>query len=319
MTNRLMLIDINNLGYASMYQPALATLEHDGLSTAAIHGALSSLIRLMEDFHKCVPIVLWDGDAKWRRDIYPEYKAQRADHDKSDLRADYKRQSVILRSIMSVMGIPQVFHKDMEADDLAGLIIRSLDPEKYEILMVSSDHDWWQGLADNTAWYSHKTKEFINLEDLSTDKVKDGPFKSVKHFLECKSMVSDPSDNIQGVRGVGMKTAKKILERMGGWDSLENSTEVFKEGSKERMVMDNIDVIKRNRELVDWRYSPAPQSSPEILYSSAPFDRDAFVMKAMEYGLDYVARRYSHVEIHDSLIEPPSPKGDGFLSVLLWR
>lgn len=300
--DRLMLVDINNLGYASMYQPALADLSHNGMSTSAVHGALSSLIKIMYEYDRCTPIILWDGAAQWRKDLYPDYKGQRANsQEKANIRADYSRQSKIIKRIISAMGIPQMLHEDMEADDLAGLIIRSLDPNKYEILMVSSDHDWWQGLADNTAWYSHKTKEFLTIEDLKSDRVKDGPFDSPEHFIECKSLVSDSSDSITGIHGVGMKTAKKILAKLGGWDSIENSSATFKDGSKEKLVVESFDVIKRNRLLMDWSRGLMPSQAPVIEYDQHA-QQSEFTEYALEYGLDYVARRYVQISVQEQLI-----------------
>ena len=122
----LLLIDVNGLGYAAMYQPNLAKLEHQGFSTAALHGALMSVFMRMGELPKATPLVIWDGRAQWRHDMYPGYKANRKDDEsKKAIRDAYALQVPWIQLILNRLGIPQVRCASAEADDIAGVLSRT--------------------------------------------------------------------------------------------------------------------------------------------------------------------------------------------------
>src|SRR5690606_19242753 len=125
-------------------QQGLAKLSKNGMSTAALHGLPSSLFRIMRLFPRATPILMWDGHAAWRQEIYPEYKINRnLDPETVQLKEAYKAQGPYLRQLILKLGIPQIADPEAEADDIAGLIVRNA-PGDLNILMVTTDMDWVQ-------------------------------------------------------------------------------------------------------------------------------------------------------------------------------
>lgn len=265
----ILLIDINAIGYAAMYQPNLAKLSHNGESTAALHGASASVFSLLKLFPGAVPVILWDGHTKWRQELHPGYKANRKDSDgKLAIRESYAKQVTPLRQLFWSLGIPQVICPDSEADDLAGQICQELDTA-WQIVMATNDTDWWQALSSNVSWFSLRKKELLTIHDLSTDKAADGPFLSVHEYVTAKSLSGDKSDGIDGIPGIGLKTATKLLRHYG---SIEALYEAVDAGSAKK---DNTatkigapeyrELFQRNLKMIDWRMSPPIPDSAFII------------------------------------------------------
>jgi 5'-3' exonuclease len=114
--------DMNALGYAAMYQPNLARLTHKGMSTAALHGAMASLLERMALYPEAMPVVLWDGRPTWRSELLPGYKANRSDApEKVEIRAKYRQQVPYIQQMLMQLGIPQIRPGYAEADDVGGV------------------------------------------------------------------------------------------------------------------------------------------------------------------------------------------------------
>lgn len=264
-----LLIDINGLGYAAMYQPNLARLSFNGHSTAALHGAITSVLSRMNEFPNAVPVVLWDGHAKWRRDLFAGYKSNRSDNaDKIAIRDAYNLQVPVIQKMLMQMGIPQVRSPSAEADDLAGVVVRELN-RRWRIQMVTRDTDWWQALDERTSWYSPLSKNDMTLEMFSDPNVgvgSDGYFLNTQEYLMCKALAGDSSDTIPGVDGIGLKTAAKYIRQYDG--SIENLWQRFDAGEKikgaklEALVTPQTrEIYARNLVLMDWKQAPELDTS----------------------------------------------------------
>lgn len=274
MSYDVILIDANSIGYAAMYQPNLARLSHDGMSTAAMHGLPMSVFKLMKRFPEATPIILWDGKARWRYDLYPDYKSDRkSDPEKIAIREAYGRQVPLLRQMFFELGLPQVGHPDAEADDLAGLIARHLVEcdEDIQVLLSTTDSDWVQALDARIHWYNTRDETITDLARLASDDFKDGPFDTPEQYLAAKCLAGDTSDSIEGLPGIGLKTGAKFHREYGGFEALwarADAGETFK-GVKLQSVTtpEARAVYARNRAIMDWREAPIPVE----VFLSAPY------------------------------------------------
>lgn len=274
--NHILLIDINAIGYSSMYQPNLARLSYNGESTSALHGAPTAVLAALKRHINAVPFILWDGRPDWRFDIHSGYKAGRADTpEKMAIKEDYKRQADILRLIFLDMGIPQVICPTSEADDLAGHLCKHLPPD-VEITLITHDTDWLQVVSKTINWESPRTKQTITLENFS-ETVKDGPFSDPAQYILCKAIAGDAADGIDGVSGVGLKKAKKALDKYGGLDGIFEAVDDG-QASKDNLALKiakDRELIKRNIHLMDWNYSP-PISPDASIISSRIVDDEIY-------------------------------------------
>ena len=170
-------------------------------------------------------------------------------------------QAAIVRQLVGHLGIPQIFCPGFEADDLAGLICRGVD-QRWEVVLATSDSDWYQALREKVTWFSPHTEKQVTLGDLrGATAVSEGPFDSIDHFIEAKALAGDSSDGIPGVRGVGIKTAAKIIREHGSVESLwaKHDGGVAVKGVIPLRVagQEYREIYRRNLRLIDWRLAPS--------------------------------------------------------------
>jgi len=292
---QILAIDGNNIGYASMYTPALSRLSHDGQPTGGILGLVQSVIRIAKRYPEAVPIVLWDGHAAWRKELCPEYKENRRDRpDKVAVAESWKRQQPWANLFLLQMGVLQMRAPDAEADDLAGRLAfaheRFADFGIDGMTLVSGDTDWWQALSRHVTWFTPITDGEMTLADLQTDKAKDGPFSGTEEYLLAKAMAGDPSDNIPGVQRVGIPTALKLLRLHEGLDGIAAAVASGRAKDKaSAAIVDAIDLIERNRRIMDWRLAPPSAETTGIARLS--FSPDDCRDLCAHFGFDRLAHR----------------------------
>lgn len=296
--HKLLLIDGNNIGYAAMYQPALSRLQHQGTPTGSILGLAQSVMRLSALFPEALPVVLWDGHAQWRQEIWPEYKANRKDTpEKVEIAEKWRLQSPLAQALLLHMGVPQVRAADAEADDLAHQIcngaqaVAEATGMKTAITLVSNDRDWLQALSPTVDWFSPITDKSITLDDLlqgCADGFSFLDFQDTREFLLTKAIEGDSSDNIPGVPGVGVKTALKLLHRHGGLDGIVHAVSSgAAKDTKSRNVAENLEQIHRNLQIMDWRQAPAPKH-PGMVREA--FDSESCGDFCASLGMDRLAK-----------------------------
>ena len=277
MSPDILLIDINGLGYATMYQPNLSRLAHKGFLTGGIHGALASVFMRMTEMPESTPVVIWDGHTPWRKELDPDYKSNRSDDPgKVAIRNSYALQVPYIQLILNCLGIPQVRCASAEADDVAGVICREIDPS-WTIELNSKDGDWWQALNRHISWYSPASRQHVTLASFADPAtgLKDGHFLTPWEFLQAKALAGDTSDAIRGIEGVGLKTAAKIMRDNGGdidtfWSRMDAGGKP--KGAKELRVaqQDSRDIYQRNIVLMDWRLAPEMDTADLAITSGQP-------------------------------------------------
>ena len=203
-----LLIDGNALGNAAQDAPKL-TIGDEQIQ--AVFGFIKMIHRGLRVYPNHLPLMLWDGKAKWRYDLYPQYKGNR-DNLKPEVQAErdtYKAQRPKIMQAMSLLGIKQVTDKEAEADDLAGYFTRAL---KGEIVLYTGDGDWIQLISDMVSWHRpikpEKKCDLLSFEDVTG-------FKNIRQFIDAKCLVGDTSDHIPGVGGIGKETVGEFLNKYG--------------------------------------------------------------------------------------------------------
>lgn len=287
MPQDLLLIDANSIGYAAMYQPALSRLAFNGEPTSALHGLPASVFKLMRLYPMAMPVLLWDGHCQWRYDLHPDYKSNRGlDPAKLAIRESYRRQSAPLRLLLMAVGLPSISHRDVEADDIAGLLCRNL-PRDTRVVLATADSDYVQAIADNVVWHDTRNDRVVDLTYLATEGLgKDGTFDSAEQYLAAKCLAGDSSDVIDGIRGIGLNTAAKFHREYGGFEALWAAADAGApmRGAKLLSVVNQAarDTYARNRKLMDWRLAEMPD---DLHYTMWRPDTQEAAAIAAEYGL----------------------------------
>lgn len=205
MTNHFILVDGNNWGFAGMQGPKLSAGEKD---TQAIFTVMKKARYTVEQHPTSHVIVLWDGKS-WRKDIYPEYKANRTKTDKqNDARSAYKEQVGDIKKGLSLLGIRQMSANNLEADDLAYSLVKKLNSIGGRVTLLTADQDWQQLVNPQTVWVDGihgKRCDIHNFEDITG-------FLHADQFIEAKAILGDAGDNVKGLNGVGEGTLSKIYQ-----------------------------------------------------------------------------------------------------------
>lgn len=211
---RLLLLDGNNLGFRAF---GMAPMDYEGQRTEVMRISLTCVKSYLEKFTPDKLIVCWDGgrDAS-RTSIYPDYKRKKAreltDVEKAE-KESFFDQLRRAKTIFHAMGIEQYKLRGREADDVIFSLCKYHDPSLWQVMVVSTDQDFFQliGLFPHVRIFSPiKKKEYGYQEVLKEVGV------SPERFIYWKALVGDASDNLPGVRGVGPKTAGRLIDLFFG-------------------------------------------------------------------------------------------------------
>lgn len=171
-----------------------------GKKTGLVFGfmrALGSYLKL----YKTVPVVVWDGSPIARRSLIAKYKSTR---NKGE---EYFYQEIRdLKGALSSMGVVQVVHKGWEADDVLGTLALHAESKGQDVSIVTGDHDLLQLVNSRIENYNPKTKETMG-EDWVVEHYKVKP----EWLAVLWAITGDPSDNIEGIKGIGEKGALEII------------------------------------------------------------------------------------------------------------
>ncbi len=211
---RLFLVDayalIFKYYYAFMGRPMR---NHAGMNTSIVYGFTKFLRDIQKRENPDLLGVAFDPKGGcFRREIYPEYKANRPATPEDIL------QSVpYVKRIVEAMCIPVLEVPGFEADDVIGTLAKKGDEAGYEVFMVTPDKDYGQLVGDNRKLYKQKGDgiEIVDKEAIREKYGIDRP-ELVRDIL---ALWGDSSDNIPGVPGVGEKGACKMVQ---AWGEVEN-------------------------------------------------------------------------------------------------
>ncbi len=190
------------------------------MPTDAIFGFTKMLLNLLQDHNPDYLAVVFDGprEATFRRELYPEYKANR-----SAMPEDLVPQIEYIRKVLQALNIPILEANGFEADDVIATLAHRQAAAGLKVTVVTSDKDLMQIVNDR-----------ICLLDTMKDKCS-GPQEVLARFgilpelvTDVMGLAGDTSDNIPGVPGIGEKTAAELVRRFGSledvlkWKSLVN-------------------------------------------------------------------------------------------------
>ena len=206
---KVILVDGNNLMFRSYFATAYSgsiMRNSKGQATNALYGFVSMINKIVSEENPEYMVVAFDIGKNFRHDKYENYKDGR-----SETPEDLKSQMPIARKILEAMGIVYLEKENYEADDIIGTLAKEadLDPE-YDALIISSDHDLMQLISPQVSMKMLKSKGDSIYYTPEVFKEEYG-FEPVK-IVDLKALMGDASDNIPGVKGIGEKTAKTLIQ-----------------------------------------------------------------------------------------------------------
>lgn len=187
-----------------------------GQMTNGIYGFLSTLQKLLSEVSPQAIAVAFDlPKPTFRHKMYDRYKASR-----KGMPEELASQLPILKEILVAMGYKLITCEGYEADDILGTFAKYCENKGYECTLATGDRDCLQLVSDHVFVRIAKTK-FGKAESILYDKnkIKEDYNVTPSQLIDIKALQGDASDCIPGVKGVGEKTAKSLIEK---YESIEN-------------------------------------------------------------------------------------------------
>jgi len=223
MTKKLVLIDGNSLLHRAYHgYPGLRT--KSGELVNAVFGFSAMLLRVLEQLQPTHVAVAWDVKGKtFRHKMYEEYKAGRAKTDQELIDQIDRTKEVVMS-----LNIPQFGVEGYEADDIIGTLAQQAIGDESEVVIATGDRDALQLVrGENVKVYmpvrSKRAGNGSAMFDEKAVKVKYGLLP--KQLIDLKGLMGDSSDNIKGVKGVGLVTGTKLLQEAGDLNGVYKNLE----------------------------------------------------------------------------------------------
>lgn len=245
MDNRLVLIDAYPIIFGSYYALMNKPMKNSkGENTSIVYGFVNKLEMILKDYSPSHIAVVFDSAAKtFRHEMYPEYKAQR-----QATPEEIHASVPLIKKIVDAYNIPQFAIDGYEADDIVGTLAKRGAAEGLEVFMVTPDKDYAQLVDDNIKMLRITHGNGLELMDKKMVCEKwgiDDPSK----IIDLLALMGDASDNIPGCKGVGEKTAVKLLQEFGSVESVIENSESIK-GALKTKVQESTEMIKFSKILV---------------------------------------------------------------------
>lgn len=231
MEKRLYAIDGHALCYRAYYAFIKNPLTNSkGQNISAIFGFARMLIKLIQEEKPDYLVVAFDPPVKtFRFEMFPEYKANRL-----KMPDDLRPQIDEIKRMVAELGIPVIESPDHEADDVLGSIAKKYSSRSLKVVLVTGDKDAYQLVDENIIIYANK-KGITEHEMYDRGAVAEKLGISPEQVIDYMALVGDTSDNVPGVRGIGEKTAQKLIKEYGSLDNLYQNLSSIKGKLREQL------------------------------------------------------------------------------------
>ena len=273
---RMLIIDQLNLFFRNyIVNPSLSL---QGFPIGGLRGCVQSLQKLVRESRPDLIVICWDGPggSKKRKLLKKDYKSGRKPirlnravrHLTEEQEVDNKIwQQVRLVDYYNQLPVLQFMFDSTEADDIIAYISQTPRYKNWEKIIVSSDKDFFQLLNDKTLLLRPIQKEILSKNHI-LERFGIHP----NNFAMARALAGDKSDNIEGVGGIGLKTAAKRFpmfsrEEAATFDSLTQHCRAQLEEKNVKAyqtVLENEDVLRRNYHMMQL-YTPIMSISAKNL------------------------------------------------------
>jgi DNA polymerase-1 len=210
----LVLIDGHALVYRAYFALPSQMATSQGELTNAVFGFASMLLNVLRDEKPEYLAVAFDRGRTFRHDEYAEYKANRA-----EMPDDLRMQMARIEELLAAFNVPTYGVENYEADDVLAALAEQAKAEGLDVLIVTGDTDTFQ-LIDPQVQVMAPRRSFGDTVVYDEAAIRERYGLAPEQLIDYKALVGDTSDNVPGVRGVGQKTATKLLQKYGSVEAI---------------------------------------------------------------------------------------------------
>jgi DNA polymerase-1 len=242
----LLLVDGHSLAYRAFYALPLDNFAtSSGQPTNAVFGFTSMLINAIKDEKPTHLAIAFDVSREtFRKDMFPEYKANRA---KSP--DEFRSQLPLITEVIKAMQIPGVQLKGFEADDIIATLAKQGEKKGMRVSILTGDRDSYQ-LVNESITVLYARKGVSDIARMTPHAVLDKYELTPAQYPDFAALRGDPSDNLPSVPSVGEKTAVKWIKEYGNLDELIKNADQIS-GKVGEALRANIEQVKLNRKMTE--------------------------------------------------------------------
>jgi DNA polymerase-1 len=293
--DHLYLVDGSGYLFRAYHALPPLTRKSDGLPVGAVSGYCNMLWKLLEDMKGAdqpthLAVIFDAGEKTFRNAIYKEYKANRPPPPE-----DLIPQFPLVRDATRAFGVSCVEMAGFEADDLIATYARMARENGARCTIISSDKDLMQLVVDGKVELldTMKNKRLASAEVM--EKFGVGPGKVV----QVQALAGDSTDNVPGVRGIGIKTAAELINTYGDLETLLKRAGEIKQNKRRETLIENAENARVSLRLVTLDTQvPIKEKLEEFAVREPRATELIAFLKAMEFGT--ITRRVAaHFEVQD--------------------
>lgn len=222
------LIDASSFLYRAYY--ALKPMHApDGTPVQAVYGFCRMIKRFFDRFKPAYCAIVWDSPGKTvRHELFPAYKATRQSQP-----IDFSVQKKLVKEFADLIGLYQVSQDGVEADDLLAALAREFAKKGIKTVVVTSDKDLGQIVSANTEIFDPFKEQLCGVTAI--EQSYGFPIAKIPFFY---ALIGDTSDNIPGVRGIGEKTAQKLVTQFESLADLYHNLDQLESARTRKLLED---------------------------------------------------------------------------------
>ena len=302
---KITIIDGNSLLFRAYFATAYPGVEimrsQDGTPTNAIFAFSNMINKILSNLKNDEGImVAFDaGKDTFRKEQLESYKANR-----KPTPEDLVKQFPIARDFLRALGIFQFEEHGFEGDDIAGTVAKLAEKEGYQVTVYTSDRDFLQ-LVDSNITVNIIRKGMSDIVAMTPEVVKATYGFEPLQIIDYKGLRGDASDNLPGIKGIGEKTAVKLIQEYGSFDNIIAHASEIKGKIGEAIINDQ-DSGRLSRDLAIIKTDvPLPFNVKDTIYQGYEFASiSEFCQKyELKQFMSKIVQKWKKVELENTEIE----------------
>ncbi len=276
---KVVLVDGNNLLFRSFFATSHSGVimkNSKGFPTNALYGFINMLNKIIQEENPEYLLVALDKGKTFRHEKYEAYKGKR-----EEMPEELKLQFPLAKKVMNALGVKYFEIDHYEADDIIGTFAQRIDEsEDMEGLIVSSDKDLLQLITPKVKVKLLKQSGHIFMDEEEFRKTYQvDPI----HMIDLKALMGDASDNIPGVKGIGEKTAIKLMAEYTTVENLYDHIDEVKGAVHDKLVLDKQRAFDSKDLATICKEVPIDFGFEEILYHGMHTEEYKEILQELEF------------------------------------
>ena len=242
-----------------------------GTPVGAVYGYTAMLWKLAQDLHEAdgpthLAVILDKSGKSFRNDMYDQYKANRPPAPE-----DLVPQFPLIRVATRAFSLPCIEEEGLEADDIIASYAREAARQGWDVTVVSSDKDLMQLVGDSAGGGHIDMLDTMKNQRIDVPEVIEKFGVPPEKVGDVLALMGDSVDNVPGIKGVGPKTATKLIQDYGDLESALAAAETMKPSKMRERLIDEADMARLSRQLVELKQdAPLPVPLEDFRLGAIP-------------------------------------------------